>query len=218
MNKKIDEMKLTFIYLHELWWLTEAIKLRCDELFRNTQVPDKGFYIKNDYHIHYLINDILSNAANISKLITTPEIKPKNKSADSFRIHIERSKFLQGKIDGVDFSEIKSVKVRNTLQHFDEYLDQANIEASDSRLNAYGMAFYNLVMSHWEAINPRPYPLRLYICAEKKYYNIKYSVDIGKINSEASSINNIIREEFVRNNIPEPGGIAIPLNPKNMQV
>lgn len=211
MAKSFDELRLNFIYMHELWWLTESIKRRCEELFRETPLPDEGYYFKMEYRIHSLINDILSDAANLKKLITIPTRKTQSESPKQFEVHVERSKFLQGIIKGLEISELKSVKVRNTLQHFDEYLDEANIEASEGKLKAHQMAVYNFVMSHWEAINPRPYPIRLYICAEKTYYNMKASVNLEKIYVEASRINEVMRSEIKRESDSEPGGFMIPL-------
>ncbi|MDV1857526.1 hypothetical protein RZR38_17315 [Citrobacter freundii] len=212
MAKSFDDLRLNFIYLHELWWLTESIKRRCEELFRETPLPEQGYYFKIEYHIHSLINDILSDAANLKKLITIPTQKTRGESPRQFQVHVERSKFLQAKIKGIEFTELKSVKVRNTLQHFDEYLDEANIEASEGKLKSHQMAVYNFVMSHWEAVNPRPYPIRLYICAEKTYYNMKASVNIGKIYAEAARINEVIRSEINRDSNSDPGGFMIPLN------
>lgn len=212
MAKSFDEMRLNFIYLHELWWLTESIKGRCEELFRATPLPEEGYYFKIEYHIHSLINDILTDAANLKKLITIPTQKTRSESPRQFQVHVERSKFLQEKIKGIEIAELKSVKVRNTLQHFDEYLDEANIEVSEGKIRTRQLVVYNLVMSHWEALSPRPYPIRLYICAEKTYYNMKASVNIEKIYVEASQINEIIRSEIRRDSDSDPGGFVIALN------
>ena len=50
MAKSFDELRLNFIYLHELWWLTESIKSRCEELFRETPLPENGYYFQIKYH------------------------------------------------------------------------------------------------------------------------------------------------------------------------
>lgn len=207
MAKTFDDLKLNFIYLHELWWLTKSIKTRCEKLFKETPLPDHGYFLSVDYNIHSLINEILSDAANVKKLIALPSKKTNNESTRQFNVHIERSRFLQDKIKGVKISEINSVKVRNTLQHFDEYLDEANIDISEGKLKAHPMAAYNFIMSHWEAIEPRPYPIRLYICAEKTFYNMKASVNLDRIYKEATNINEAIEASIAREYGDEPGGI-----------
>ena len=89
---------------------------------------------------------------------------------------------------GIKLAELLNAKVRNTLEHFDEYLDEANLALSDARVPPSPMAAYNMVLSRWDAINPRVYPIRLYISAERKFYNMKWSVDLDAINKEASAI------------------------------
>lgn len=212
MAKSFDELRFNFIYLHELWWLSESIKRRCEKLFQETPLPEQGYYFKIDYNIHSLINDILSDAANLKKLITIPTQKTRSESPRQFQVHVERSKYLQEKIKGIEVTELKSVKVRNTLQHFDEYLDEANIEATEGKLKNHQRAVYNFVMSHWEAVNPRPYPIRLYICAEKTYYNMKASVNLGKIYAESLRISEVMRNEIGTDSDSDPGGFMIPLN------
>jgi len=212
MAKSFDELRLNFIYLHELWWLSESIKRRCEHVFKETPLPEQGYYFKIDYNIHSLINDVLSDAANLKKLITIPTKKTRSESPRQFQVHVERSKFLQDKIKDIEINELRSVKVRNTLQHFDEYLDEANIEASDGKLRSHSMAVYNFVLSHWEAVNPRPYPIRLYVCSEKTYYNMRSSVNLEKIYVEAARINEVIRSEIRRDSDSDPGGFMIPLS------
>lgn len=212
MAKNFDQMKYNFIYSHELWWLTDAIKKGCEELFQKTPLPEKGYYLKVDYKIHALINNILSDAANVKKLISIPKHKTKEESSRQFNLHIERSKYLMDKLKGIELSEITSVKLRNTLQHFDEYFDQMNIEASEGKLKQHVMAFYNIVLSHWEAVDINPYPLRVYISSEKKYYNMKAMVNIGMIYKEASSINDLLTNELNKGMETEPGGFIVPLH------
>lgn len=98
------------------------------------------------------------------------------------------------------------------MQHFDEYLDEANIEASEGKLRSHHVAVYNIVMSHRESISPWPYPIRLYICDEKTYCNMKASVNLEKIYNEAVRINEVIRGEINRDSDSDPGGFIIPLN------
>jgi hypothetical protein len=76
----------------------------------------------------------------------------------------------------------------NTLEHFDEYLDEANLAVSEAKTPPSPMAAYNMVLSHWEVFSPRVYPIRVYVSSERKFYNMKWSVDLGVMNTEASAI------------------------------
>lgn len=94
-------------------------------------------------------------------------------------------------LSGIDIKEIKESKVRNTIEHFEEYLDNLNIglESPKSKVKErHASAAYNMTFSDWQVINPEVYPIRLYIAKEKKLYNFEWSVDIGKIYSESLNI------------------------------
>ena len=45
-----------------------------------------------------------------------------------------------------------------------------------------------MVFSRWEVFEPRVYPIRLYISQERKFYNMKWSVDLDAMNKEASVV------------------------------
>jgi hypothetical protein len=52
MAKSFDELRLNFIYLHELWWLTESIKSRCEELFEKHLLRMGIIFKLNTMFIH----------------------------------------------------------------------------------------------------------------------------------------------------------------------
>ncbi|KPW99807.1 MULTISPECIES: hypothetical protein [Pseudomonas syringae group] len=109
------------------------------------------------------------------------------------------SEFLKS----LNIKEMLNPKVRNTLEHF----DKANYEVTQSAPQNK-LAAYNVVLSHWDAISPRVYPLRLYISSERKFYNMQWDIDIGVIYLEACSI----LEKLEGGKSPvstEPGGLMI---------
>lgn len=89
---------------------------------------------------------------------------------------------------GIPLAELVNVKIRNSLEHFNEYLDEANLAVSEAKIPPSPMVAYNMILSHWEAFNPRVYPIRVYISSERKFYNMKWSIDLGAMNTEASAI------------------------------
>lgn len=99
-----------------------------------------------------------------------------------------RAAALKKLVEGIPLAELVNVKVRNTLEHFDEYLDEANLAVTEAKTPPSPRAAYNMILSHWEVISPRVYPIRVYISSERKFYNMKWSVDLGAINVEASAI------------------------------
>lgn len=204
---ELVDTKLAVLFYHELWWLSNSIVRKCEHIFSKAKVPEQGYVVQIDHEIHAQIASVLSDAANIKKLISTPDVKLKGENGERFKLRKERARELSDVLASLEITELLNHKVRNTLEHFDEYLDEANYDISRKpRLGK--MAAYNMVISHWEAIEPRVYPIRLYVSSESKFYNMKWSVDIALLNSEAKSIAHKLRE------IPafagqEPGGLLI---------
>ena len=185
---KPEETKLFSLYIHELWWLAHGIKEKTDRLFAEAKVPDEGNVIQVSPELHSLIASVLSEAANLKKLIVTPSTRLNGESGRQFRLRKGRALALTKLLQGITLNELLNAKVRNTLEHFDEYLDEANLAISEALHPPSPMAAYNMVLSRWEVFNPRVYPIRLYISSERKFYNMKWSVDLDAMNKEACAV------------------------------
>jgi len=185
---KVEETKLFSLYIHELWWLSHAIKTKTEKLFAEAKVPETGYIMQVSPELHSLIASVLSDAGNLKKLIVTPSARLDRESGRQYRLRKARAAALKELLGGISLAELVNVKVRNTLEHFDEYLDEANLAVSEAKVPPSPMAAYNMVLSHWEVFSPRIYPIRVYISSERKFYNMKWSVDLGAMNTEASAI------------------------------
>lgn len=206
----IEGMKLHIIYFYEIWSLANSIKRKSESLFSAALIPDDGYIFQSDPEIHSLIDSIISDAASIKKYVSVPERPAKNEGRRQFELRKARSKILKDLIECAEVSEILNSKVRNTLQHFDEYLDESNINLIDSKDPDIGLAAYNLVISSFDAIDTKLYPIKLYVSSERKFYNMKYEIDLGKISSEANDILAVIKESGVLFEVT--GGLLIRLD------
>ncbi|WP_223530606.1 hypothetical protein [Pseudomonas sp. GL-R-19] len=203
---ELAHTKLATLYYHELWWLSLSIFEKCEKIFRDATLPESGYILEVNPKLHSTIASLLSDAANIKKLVATSDVKANGENGVRFKLRKERAKELSEFISSLNIKELLNHKVRNTLEHFDEYLDEANYDLSKKPFQGR-MAVYNMIISHWEAMNPRVYPIRLYVSSEKKFYNMKWSVDIGLIHSEAKSIvDKLVLEIFPGQ---EPGGLML---------
>lgn len=195
------------VYYYELKWLSYSIKTKCEHVFNIVSIPDEGYLIQVNAEVHSNIFSLLSDAANLKKLILTSGVKKTGENGARFKLRKERASVLSDFLKSLNIKEMLNPKVRNTLEHFDEYLDKANYEVTQSAPQNK-LAAYNVVLSHWDAISPRVYPLRLYISSEKKFYNMQWGIDIGLIYLEACSI----LEKLEGGKSPvstEPGGLMI---------
>lgn len=204
---ELAETKLAILFYQELWWLSNSIVTRCESIFATAKIPDQGYVIQVDHELHSKIASVLSDAANIKKLIVTPGVKLKGENGARFKLRKERGQQLSHIVAPLNLREILNHKVRNTLEHFDEYLDEANYDLS-TKPDLGTMAAYNIVISHWEIMSPRIYPIRLYVSSEKKFYNMKWEVDIGEIHKEAKSIVTML-SQFPAFSDSGPGGMML---------
>ena len=162
--------------------------------------------------MHSLIASILSDAANLRKLVVTPHTRLGGESGRQFRLRKARAAALREAIKDIELVELLNSKVRNTLEHFDEYLDEANIALSEAKTPPSPMAAYNMVLSRWEVFTPPVYPVRLYISSERKFYNMKWSVDIDAMHKEARAVVERLAQSDVFGNTESPGGLMVRLD------
>lgn len=187
---KFEEFEHKQIYLQELWFYAYGIKNKITELDKITVLPEKGYTIYNLPEITDLILGILSNAANIKKMML-PAGRGKGETAWAYTFRVDRCNLIKHFLHDIDTSEIMNSKVRNSLEHFDEYLDEFAIKMMKGIISTkkQGISF-NMATSELGAYEPHAYPIRQYSAKEKMYYNMDTSVNIGKISHEATMIHN----------------------------
>ncbi len=209
---KLEDTKLASLYVHELWWLANSVKTKAERLFAEAKVPETGYAIQVSPELHSVIASLLSDAANLKKLVVTPSAKLNGESGRQYRLRKARAAALRESIKGISLTEMLNAKVRNTLEHFDEYLDEANVGLSTAKSAPSPMAAYNMVLSHWEVTSPPVYPIRVYISSERKFYNMKWSVDIGAIHQEATAIVERLVSHPEFSKAEGPGGLMVRLD------
>jgi hypothetical protein len=193
------------LYLQEAWWLSNSMCEKCEWIFKMSVAPETGDIIQVDPEIHSAIIAMIGSAANLKKLITFLPQRSRNESAGQFSIRRRRCDLLRSTLDGVVLDELLNHKLRNTLEHFDEYLDGSVYDQVRGLISS-PIAAYNVVISSWEVINPRPYPVRVYVSDERKFYNMRWTVDVGKLYSEALAVRAAVASAIGGSNAQSGGG------------
>ena len=210
--KTVNNSLLSPMYLLELWLLADNVREQCEKIFQITQIgPDQSF-LRVSKEVHGLIASLLSNAANIKKLLDTRVSRKKGENKTAYAMRQRRSKALRDILNGIELEFLLDSKVRNTLEHFDEYLDEANGFVTVKGHPTATLAVSNMVLSHWDSMaGENIYPIRVYIVNERKFYNMKWSIDLGKIYAESL----LIVERFKSNPetvmLTEAGAICVRL-------
>lgn len=204
---KVENTKLYQLYFSELFWLASGIVKNCEYVFMKAPLPkNEGHFMQVSPEIHERIVSVLMTAANIKKFLEKPK-KQKNRFS---KFKNQRASILCSALKGIKLNEILNNKVRNSLEHFDQYLDKANIKLNDVSPTE-PMAAYNMIFSDWGVTTPRVYPVRLYIANERKFYNLEGSADIGKIYEEAQDIICCLRKINIIPEDDSPCGLMVRL-------
>ena len=187
------EDRLFPMYLEELLFLAFGIRENCESLFELTNPRDAPYWLGPDPQLITRVTAILLGAANINKLVRNSGERKKGETQGAYRIRKRRTQALQDLLSGIELKEMFNTKVRNSLEHLDEHLDQAIAQLSSGNVPSppaemYHSAAYNISLSSRGAVVPTPYPVRMYVADERKFYNLRYVVDIGAIYEESLEI------------------------------
>ncbi|MBD7375766.1 hypothetical protein HPO00_06495 [Klebsiella pneumoniae] len=195
---KFSDVKYKQIYLEEVWFLADSIIRKVKKLDDVANTPESGYLIFSTPEITDLILGILSNSANIKKL-TNPGKQARGESAGAFQFRVDRCNFIKNSFPEIDFSGVLDTKLRNTLEHFDEYLDDfMTTIAKGDFSNAYPMVAFNIGLSDQDAFKPHLYPVRMYESKTKTFYNFDNVVNIQSIYEVAIAIDEKLKSEKLK--------------------
>ncbi len=188
------------VYVSELYWLTHESVRVCDRIFESVEpAPPGQYYLRVDFDIHSRIYGVLNNAARIRALIK-PRPRRRDQSARQYAFQDHRTKWLAGLVAGLPTDEIFHAKVRNSLEHFDEYLDTSAIRLAD-RVNGGRGTVMPLDMTFSEpsvlsTLTPDSvvYPLRVYLAEERVFENCGVRIDLGKLAAECEGLRGRLQE------------------------
>jgi hypothetical protein len=197
------------VYFHELWGLAESISKTCLDVFEKCPVPVKDGYIKIDPALHGEIASLLAEAANLKKMLTIPDKPSFKETPEQFNFRAERTKLLNEALGFPQLSEISRAETRNSVEHFDQYLDRASLSLNSSDSEASGMALYNIALSSWSVFDKKSFPLKVYVADERKYFNLDYVADLNAIYSESKDLIVRIRALGAFKDSDGPGGLMV---------
>ena len=196
------------IYLNELFWLLTSIKSKCDRLFSMAQVPEKGFVIQVDLEVHSLIKSIVDDSTQVANLIQ-PHERRKDEPAEKYAYRKHRGEYLANLFRNITISEMLDHKLRDSIEHFDERLDRLAHTTSQKIQKKGQILAHNMVFSDRAVFQPFPLPIRVFVSSERKFYNMNWFLDIGRIYSECCSMLNVLKENENLKKSKEPGGMLI---------
>lgn len=211
MPVSVVDSPLFQIYLHELWARSDFVARTCASIFEQCPVPPKDGYIKVDATVHSQISTVLTESANIKKLLTIPVKVGFKETKIAFDFRVQRAKLLNAVLANPTIPEISAVEARNSVEHFDQYLDRANLALEEGKVKAPGMALYNMILSSWKIFDKKAFPLKVYVADERRYFNLEWLADINAIYEEANDLLNRVQAIDGFPFKDGPGGLMVPI-------
>lgn len=198
-KQKFKDTLFESIYTRELATLAFLIVADSERLFAELSIEDGEEILRADTQPFTHLYHILSNAAKIQELVSSTN--QGNQKEKEF--HKLRAQALRTLLGTVKLQEILQKKVRNTVEHFAEYLDEMSIIHSEQVTGSKYMAAFDFVVS---SMTPKSspelpftvyeipglkallYPVRVYVIRERKFYNMGWSICIGAVYEEAKRL------------------------------
>jgi hypothetical protein len=187
------------VYFDELGKLAATIIESIDRVVDEAPAPladDKGFILgsgKNDLHGNAY--RALIAAASIRKLLYPGKPNKYDKDPGSAEFRQRRGKLLLQAMKGIDVAGVLTNEVRDSLEHYDERLDEIHRRAFASSKPAAAFAYTSDgVLTSRRAIQGTTY-LRVYISDERKYAIMGHEADFRKIRGIAVEILKRVRRD-----------------------
>lgn len=207
----IENNDLIDIYLNEIYALTKTIIRDCDMIFSSLSVPETGYLIVVDYENQNLINSIIVSTANLKKMIDPDTSRRQNETKVVYETRINRGESLSTLLNITGEEQLLNLKVRNSVEHFDEKIDMLALKKKNKNEKLYKKRaiLYNMSISSRKVFNPEPYYLKAYIVEEKLAYIDNKKINLEVIKNEASILRDRVIDILKNDN---PGGLLTMLN------
>lgn len=117
------------VYIGELYWLAKQVDEDCSAIFSESepQASPGRSYIRVDHALHARILNVLGAAARIRALVRT---RDRSGSRGQKEVLFRRTAALQHLLSGIDLAPVLDGAARNSIEHFDQYLDTTAIKSA----------------------------------------------------------------------------------------
>lgn len=166
------------VYIGELYWLAEHVEKECTAIFGDVQppvTPGQG-YVRVDHALHGRILGVLLAAARIRALIRP---RDRHGSRGEKEVLVRRTAALRDLLAGIDLGPVLDGTARNSIEHFDERLDETAIKSRRGSIPWPTLLAFDMVLSTRRLLEqfdvggerPTTYLIRAYIADERVFAN-----------------------------------------------
>jgi hypothetical protein len=178
MWQAIQRSPFVGVYISELYWLGRQVEADTTRIFDDTPPPARpgDGYIRVDHALHGRILGVLLAAARIRALLRP---RDRGDSRAQREVLARRTAALRQVLDGVDLSPVLDGAARNSIEHFDEYVDEAAIKSYRGAIPRPTLFAVDMVLNtrsvleRFDVRGERPtiYFIRAYVADERVFSN-----------------------------------------------
>lgn len=153
-------------------------------------------YIQVDHDLLTNIPHLLGDSARIRALLATKQ-KAEGESWIKHEIRVRRTTWLRNTVlQGISLQHVLDAKVRHSLEHFDEYIDETAIKAHAGEIKPPSFLPVDMLMGSRTTLDTfnvggqqaTVYPLRVYIADEQVFINASKEVSVRGLHDECLAI------------------------------
>jgi hypothetical protein len=183
-------------YVTELHALAEDVVRLASDVFEAAPRPKTADdYLKVDHAIMAKLFALLGAAARVSATLT--DRPRRDQSARQYEIQKRRVAWLRHDVlKGIKLERVFEPKVRHTLEHFDEYMDNIAVRYATGQIPTPSIAPIDFVMSRRLVLErfdiggktPSVYFVRVFIASERVFINCGFEISVQALHDECRRI------------------------------
>jgi hypothetical protein len=195
--RSILESPLASIYITELYWLSRNVVASAEAIFDKSKPATGGqSYIQVDHDLLTNVPHLLGDSARIRALLLTRQ-KAKGESWIKHEIRARRTAWLRNTVlQGITLQHVLDAKVRHSLEHFDEYIDETAIKAHAREIKPPSFLPVDMLMGSRTTLDTfnvggeqaTVYPLRVYLADEQVFINAGKEISVRGLHGECLAI------------------------------
>lgn len=216
----IRDSPLARVYLVEAYRLATDLAIGIDAALAllPAPVPGSGFITVN-HEVHRNLLQALGAASRLRGLCLDRG-KSAKQSPLEHKVHLRRAGWLREILSGIDLEPLRDTQVRHTLEHFDEYVDRAALQASSGTISMPALLPIDMALSTRDLLKqlavggeaPTMYFVRVYISDEFRFINCGHEVDVRALRRSAAQISDRLGP-LLGQEVEEEGSSIVVLTP-----
>jgi hypothetical protein len=193
----IERSPFAGTYIDELYRLAQQVVTLAEDVFRVAPKPTgPDHFLQIDHDVMHDLFTLVSSAAHISAMVGERKKQPWQ-TEQTYEIQRRRAGWLRTDVlKGVKLSALFQAKVRNTLEHFDEYIDEGAIGFATHQHPTPSLAPVDFVVSRRHALRrfavqrrvPHLFFMRVFIASERVFVNCGHEISIQALHTECRRI------------------------------